>query len=332
MNSGWQGIQKKIRRRFFVRFMCRWMARAAVLILPLGLGIWLYLHSEKSASRSAVQEAVEAISPGNAKALLTLDDGKVIRLDTRSADTLKQQSGTCIAIDSALLSYHIVSAAGFASRRAQSTWHRVDIPHGGEYKLVLSDGTRVHLNSMSSLCYPVDFADRCREVELEGEGYFEVAKTGKPFIVKVRGMRVEVLGTTFNLSAYPDDEAYRTTLVEGSVKIVADDGKSLLLEPSQQVTLNMKDGTMQVRTVDISFCTSWVQGKINFKDQRLEDIMESLSRWYDMEVSYAGSSIRNLRFGCSLDRHESIAPMLQLLEKTEKVTVKVKGKSIEFCY
>lgn len=331
--GGWQGVQKKIRRKRLLRLTARMLARAAVVLLPLALGTWLYLHSEKAGDgRDAQAMAVEAISPGNAKALLTLDNGKVIRLDTRDADTLKQQNGTCIALDSALLSYRTAAAAGRVSGRQQPAWHRVDIPHGGEYQLLLADGTRVHLNAMSSLRYPVDFAGDCREVELEGEGYFEVAKTGTPFVVKVKGMQVEVLGTVFNLSAYPDDDAYRTTLVEGSVKVVAHGGKSLLLEPSQQATLNTKDGGMQVRTVDTSFYTSWVQGKINFKDQRLEDIMETLSRWYDMEVSYASPAIRDLRFGCSLDRHESIAPLLQLLEKTEKVSVKVEGKAIEFCY
>ena len=273
----------------------------------------------------------EAISPGEAKALLTLDDGKVIKLSPRGVDTLKQQDGAYIALDSATLNYRAGCASLHRSGRPQPVYHRIDIPHGGEYKLVLADGTSVHLNAMSSLRYPVPFAADCREVELEGEGYFEVAKNGVPFVVKTRGMRVEVLGTTFNLSAYPDDDAYQATLVNGSVKVVADNGESLLLKPSQQVTLDANNGEMEVRTVDTSFYTSWIQGKINFKDQRLEDIMETLSRWYDMEVSYASQDIRDLRFGCSLDRHESIEPLLQLLEKTEKVSVKVNGKYIELC-
>lgn len=329
---GWQEVQRKVRRKRMRYLVVKVFARVAMFALPLLVGYLLYQHGENTGKNHVVQMTdAEAISPGEAKALLTLDDGKVIKLSPRGVDTLKQQDGAYIALDSATLNYRAGCASLHRSGRPQPVYHRIDIPHGGEYKLVLADGTSVHLNAMSSLRYPVPFAADCREVELEGEGYFEVAKNGVPFVVKTRGMRVEVLGTTFNLSAYPDDDAYQATLVNGSVKVVADNGESLLLKPSQQVTLDANNGEMEVRTVDTSFYTSWIQGKINFKDQRLEDIMETLSRWYDMEVSYASQDIRDLRFGCSLDRHESIEPLLQLLEKTEKVSVKVNGKYIELC-
>ena len=329
---GWQEVQRKVRRKRMRYLVVKVFARVAMFALPLLVGYLLYQHGENTGKNHVVQMTdAEAISPGEAKALLTLDDGKVIKLSPRGVDTLKQQDGAYIALDSATLNYRAGCASLHRSGRPQPVYHRIDIPHGGEYKLVLADGTSVHLNAMSSLRYPVPFAADCREVELEGEGYFEVAKNGVPFVVKTRGMRVEVLGTTFNLSAYPDDDAYQATLVNGSVKVVADNGACLLLKPSQQVTLDAHNGEMEVRTVDTSFYTSWIQGKINFKDQRLEDIMETLSRWYDMEVSYASQDIRDLRFGCSLDRHESIEPLLQLLEKTEKVSVKVNGKYIELC-
>lgn len=330
--KGWHEVQRKVQRKRMRQLMVKLFARAAVLVLPLLAGLLLYQHGENTDKDHVVQMVdAEAISPGEAKALLTLDNGRVIKLVHRGADTLRQQDGAYIALDSATLDYRAGSALQPRSEQPQPVYHRIDIPHGGEYKLVLADGTCVHLNAMSSLRYPVPFAGDCREVELEGEGYFEVARNGVPFVVKTKGMRVEVLGTTFNLSAYPDDDAYQATLVNGSVKVVADSGESLLLKPSQQVTLDAENGEMEVRTVDTSFYTSWVQGKINFKDQRLEDIMETLSRWYDMEVSYASPGIRDLRFGCSLDRHESIVPLLQLLEKTEKVSVKVEGKYIELC-
>lgn len=329
---GWQEVQRKVQRKRMRQMMVKLFVRAAVLVLPLLVGLLLYQYEENTDKDYVVQMVdAEAISPGEAKALLTLDNGRVIKLAPKGADTLRQQDGTCIALDSATLDYQAGSALQHRSERPQPVYHRIDIPHGGEYKLVLADGTCVHLNAMSSLRYPVPFASDYREVELEGEGYFEVAKNGVPFVVKTKGMRVEVLGTTFNLSAYPDDDAYQTTLINGSVKVVANSGESLLLKPSQQVTMDAENGKMEVRTVDTSFYTSWVQGKINFKDQRLEDIMETLSRWYDMEVSYTSPSIRDLRFGCSLDRHKSIVPLLQLLEKTEKVSVKVEGKYIELC-
>ena len=203
------------------------------------------------------------------------------------------------------------------------------IPRGGEYALVLSDGTKVHLNSMSSLRFPVAFTTGKREVELQGEAYLEVSKTGQPFIVNANGMQVEVLGTTFNISAYPDEE-YQTTLVNGSVKVSAEKGESLILKPSQQATIALGSNSIQVRTVDTSFYTSWVKGKINFKDQRLEDIMKTLSRWYDMNVVYENEKLKNIRFGCNLNRYEEITPFVKLLEKTEEVHVKIEGNTITF--
>ena len=182
---------------------------------------------------------------------------------------------------------------------------------------------------MSSLRFPVTFANEKREVELEGEAYFEVSKNGLPFIVSTHGMQIEVLGTTFNVSAYPNEEC-QTTLVNGSVKINAGQGESLILKPSQQASIAPGSNDIQVKTVDTSFYTSWIKGKINFKDQRLEDIMKILSRWYDMKVVYANADIKNIRFGCNIDRYEDIAPFVNLLEKTEKVHVKIKDKTITF--
>lgn len=215
------------------------------------------------------------------------------------------------------------------SVQVKPVYNKVEIPRGGEYALVLSDGTKVHLNSMSSLRFPVAFTADKREVELQGEAYFEVSKTGQPFIVNVNGMQVEVLGTTFNISAYPNEE-YQTTLVTGSVRVSAEKGESLVLKPSQQATIVSGGNSIQVRTVDTSFYTSWVKGKINFKDQRLEDIMKILSRWYDMNVVYENEGLKNIRFGCNLNRYEEITPFVKLLEQTEEVHVKIEGNTITF--
>ena len=166
-------------------------------------------------------------------------------------------------------------------------------------------------------------------MELTGEAYFEVNKTGHPFIVSTQGMQIEVLGTTFNISAYPGEE-YQATLVSGSVKVDTGEGQSLVLKPSQQASLIPGSGNIQVRTVDTAFYTSWVKGKINFKDQRLEDIMRTLSRWYNIEVDYSDEALKNLRFGCYVNRYEEIAPFLELLEATENIHVKINGKTIIF--
>ena len=206
----------------------------------------------------------------------------------------------------------------------------VTVPQGQRVHLTLSDGTKVWLNAKTKMEYPQSFkvSDQ-RIVKVDGEAYFEVSKTGQPFIVNANGMQVEVLGTTFNISAYPDEE-YQTTLVNGSVKVSAEKGESLILKPSQQATIALGSNSIQVRTVDTSFYTSWVKGKINFKDQRLEDIMKTLSRWYDMNVVYENEKLKNIRFGCNLNRYEEITPFVKLLEKTEEVHVKIEGNTITF--
>lgn len=324
--TGWAEIQKRIKKNNNrVRMMTIARYAAAVLVPVFVLGISMKYSSQDYFSSQPVL-AVHSITPGEAKAILTLDNGETISLNKDAADVLQQLEGTHIRVDSTTLNYRTAQAA---AAKAELIYNKVEIPRGGEYALVLSDGTRVHLNAMSSLRFPVTFAADKREVELEGEAYFEVSKTGQPFIVSVRGMQVEVLGTVFNISAYPD-EACQTTLVSGSVRVNAEKGESLVLKPSQQATIASGSNSIQVRTVDAAFYTSWVKGKIHFKDQRLEDIMKTLSRWYDMEVVYADEKLKDLRFGCHVDRYDEIAPFVRLLEKTEKVRVKINGKTITF--
>ncbi len=171
-----------------------------------------------------------------------------------------QLAGKQIQIDSTTLNY---SAADGQVVQSALVYNKVEVPQGGEYTLVLNDGTKVHLNSMSSLRFPLTFEAGKREVELAGEAYFEVNKTGHPFTVSTQGMQMRCWEQLSGLSAYPGEE-YQATLVSGSVKVDTGEGQSLVLKPSQQASLI--PGNRQVRTVDTAFYTSWVKGKINFKD------------------------------------------------------------------
>lgn len=324
--TGWMEVEKRIRRNNNRERTIRILRYAAAVLVPVFfVGISLKYTSHDYFPDQSVLLA-QPILPGAAKAILTLDNGETINLDKETANVLQKIGGTNIQIDSTTLNYQLAQSA---STQLEVVYNKVEIPRGGEYALVLSDGTKVHLNSMSSLRFPVAFTAGKREVELQGEAYFEVSKTGHPFIVNANGMQVEVLGTTFNISAYPDEE-YQTTLVNGSVKVSAEKGESLILKPSQQATIASSSNSIQVRTVDTSFYTSWVKGKINFKDQRLEDIMKTLSRWYDMKVIYESERIKNIRFGCNLNRYEEITPFVELLEKTEEVHAKIEGNTITF--
>lgn len=324
--TGWMEVEKRIRRNNNRERTIRILRYAAAVLVPVFfVGISLKYTSHDYFPDQSVLLA-QPILPGAAKAILTLENGETINLDKETANVLQKIGGTNIQIDSTTLNYQLAQSA---STQLEVVYNKVEIPRGGEYALVLSDGTKVHLNSMSSLRFPVAFTAGKREVELQGEAYFEVSKTGQPFIVNANGMQVEVLGTTFNISAYPDEE-YQTTLVNGSVKVSAEKGESLILKPSQQATIASSSNSIQVRTVDTSFYTSWVKGKINFKDQRLEDIMKTLSRWYDMKVIYESERIKNIRFGCNLNRYEEITPFVELLEKTEEVHAKIEGNTITF--
>lgn len=324
--SGWKEVEKRIKKNNNRSRYIKILSYAAVIMLPiLFVGISMKFTSPLSLSNEQMLIA-QPILPGEPKAILTLDDGQTIHINKEAGNLLEKIDGANVQIDSTMLNYQV------AQQKAQESkliYNKVETPRGGEYALLLSDGTKVHLNAMTSLRFPVTFDNGPREVELEGEAYFEVSKTGQPFIVSTHGMQVEVLGTTFNISAYPREE-YQTTLVNGSVKVNTETGKSCILKPSQQATVSPGNNSIKVRMVDAEFYTSWVKGKIHFKDQRLEDIMKILSRWYDMDVIYANEKIKDIRFGCNVDRYSEITPFVRLLEKTGKVHVKINGKTITF--
>lgn len=323
-DMGWEKVNEGIHQYRFRKRVLRICRYAAMLAMPLVIAALVTFQIINENRNDKTIAATEQILPGSTKATLTLDNGEIVDLIATKGERLEESDGTLIKIDSATLNYkHGANAAD-----GKIAYNKVSVPRGGEYKLVLSDGTRVHINSMSSLRYPVSFGSKTRQVELDGEAYFEVSKTGQPFIVNANGMDVEVLGTTFNLSAYKD-EPRQTTLVSGSVRVRTGNGNSRIIKPSQQASIAPGANQIDVRTVDTAFYTSWIHGKIKFKDQRLEDIMKTLSRWYDMDIVYADKEAKNLRFGCYVNRYEEISPLLELLRNTGSVKIETKGKTIK---
>ncbi len=320
--DGWIGVQRKIQHHRFRYRLLNVCKYAAILILPLAIATAVLYKSTNE--HEAISHVTEQILPGSKKAVLILDNGETIDLKSTSGVELKEKDGTIIQVDSTTLNYQQTPER----TSDKLAYNKVNVPRGGEYQLTLSDGSKVQLNSMSSIRFPVQFAKDCRLVELEGEAYFEVSKTGQPFIVKTKGMNIEVLGTTFNISAYANEE-YQTTLVNGSVRVQTEDGSNRILKPSEQACITPGSNQINVRNVDTAFYTSWIHGKINFKDQRLEDIMKTLARWYDMEVIYENEATKDLRFGCYINRYNEITPLVNLLEQTGRVTITVEGKTIK---
>lgn len=320
--DGWEGVQRKIQRHRFRHRILNICKYAAIFIFPVAIAtVAIYKSGNEPQPLSQVEEQ---IVPGGKKAVLILDNGEAIDLKSTSGVELKEKDGTVIQVDSTVLNYQQAPAR----TSEKLAYNKVNVPRGGEYQLMLSDGSKVQLNSMSSIRFPVQFAQDCRLVELEGEAYFEVSKTGQPFIVQTKGMKIEVLGTTFNISAYANEE-YQTTLVSGSVKVQTENGSNRILKPSEQACITPGSNQINVRNVDTAFYTSWIHGKINFKDQRLDDIMKTLARWYDMDVVYENEATKELRFGCYVDRYNEITPLVKLLEQTGRVTVTVEGKTIK---
>lgn len=320
--DGWEGVQRKIQRHRFRHRILNICKYAAIFIFPVAIAtVAIYKSGNEPQPLSQVEEQ---IVPGGKKAVLILDNGEAIDLKSTSGVELKEKDGTVIQVDSTVLNYQQAPAR----TSEKLAYNKVNVPRGGEYQLMLSYGSKVQLNSMSSIRFPVQFAQDCRLVELEGEAYFEVSKTGQPFIVQTKGMKIEVLGTTFNISAYANEE-YQTTLVSGSVKVQTENGSNRILKPSEQACITPGSNQINVRNVDTAFYTSWIHGKINFKDQRLDDIMKTLARWYDMDVVYENEATKELRFGCYVNRYNEITPLVKLLEQTGRVTVTVEGKTIK---
>ena len=203
----------------------------------------------------------------------------------------------------------------------EPVYAQVETLRGEEKIVLLPDGTHVHLNAMSRLVYPETFTRDQRRVELDGEAFFDVTKSDIPFVVSTPSMEIEVLGTVFNVSAYAG-EAANAVLVEGSVRVSCVEESGCILTPGQMATVLDETGDICVENVETDVHTSWRRGKIQFRDERLEDIMNELSRWYDFEVKYADDNLKDLRFGCSVNRFEKIDSFMELLKGTGKVSVR----------
>jgi transmembrane sensor len=263
------------------------------------------------------------IAPGGNKAVLTLADGSQVVLDnTRNGASISQADVVIRKEKSGQITYD-----------PQNLHHEVNqinsisVPKGGQYQVILSDGTRVWLNAASSLKYPTCFSGKERNVELLGEAYFEVAPNkDMPFHVKVNNMEVEVLGTHFNIMAYPDEQHTTTTLLEGSVKVIEAD-ISRLIVPGQQALLNKSTGLIHVQHADIDQVMAWKKGYYLFKSENIKNIMRELDRWYNIDVTYTGS-FEDKTFSGKISRFKNISAILQLLELTEDVHFKIEGRRV----
>jgi transmembrane sensor len=329
VQAGWGILNSKIERANKVIKLKRIIAYAAAILVPLMIfgGVLEYLSNDAPEKVVVVQQSPE-ILPGKPRAILVLDDGQSVLLDSIAEQSITEKDGTMIEKGTRSLNYS--NQAG--NLNAANIYNTIKIPQGGEYNLVLSDGTKVYLNAESQLRYPVQFAGNVREVELVGEGYFEVATNAqKPFIVKTKGVSVEVIGTSFNVNAYGNTEKIVTTLVEGSVKLNMQGGSvSQILEPAEQAVFDLTSGKAEINKVDVNLYTAWKDGHLIFYDNRLEDIMTVLTRWYSADALFKNESVKNIRFSGSLDRYGDIKQILDIIKSTGKVNIEINDNTILF--
>jgi len=302
----------------------KYTAVAATLLVLISLFLFYPVNERELNVRNITPPRSEPntqIKPGSNKAILSLADGSQIEFDNSADDSLAKQGNAMIVKANGKLIYQIGDKT-----KEENLTNTITTPKGGQYHIVLSDGTSVWLNAASALKFPVSFTSNERIVELKGEAYFEVAKNKQqPFKVQVNGMEVAVLGTHFNVKAYDDEKQMKTTLLEGSVKLKLRNSEILMLSGQQAITTD-KDHFDVMNDVDLEQVLAWKNGLFEFNDN-IRDIMRQISRWYDVDIVYAGN-VTEKAFGGAIARNKNISEVLNLLELTGSIHFTVEGKKI----
>ncbi|HEY0176495.1 MAG TPA: FecR domain-containing protein [Pedobacter sp.] len=302
-----------------------WFRLAAAAIVSITIGAGYYLYTDYF--RPGQIEYANDIAPGGNKAFLILNNGKKISLTDALKGSVAAQAG--VEISKTKDGQLVYSAAAGKTAAGTAGNNTFLTPRGGQYQVILPEGSKVMLNASSSLTYPVNIgASGKREVTLDGEAYFEVAKDKtRPFIVHTRQMNVEVLGTHFNINSYTDEETVNTTLLEGSVKI-SGDGLNNLLKPGEQATLSTGTGRINIHPADTESVMAWKKGDFVFRKERLSDIMRRLSRWYDIDIVYEPDAPVAITLGGWVSQTKNISAVLKIMELTGKVHFKVEGRRV----
>ncbi len=313
----WKIIHSQLEKRktFSIR---PYLKYAAVLFVLLSLTITYQLLHKNIGSEEVLAKA-NVIQPGKPIAILELGDGRSVKLEGINDSLLALTAGFNIQIKNDTIDY---SKSDIISELTNT----IHIPRGGEYNLVLSDGTRIWLNSESELTFPAKFKRNQRRISLKGEAYLEVAKNEKhPFIIEVEDTQIEVLGTSFNVKAYDNIE---TTLVEGKVRIRTDSLTEAILNPGDQGVVTKESDEIMVKQVDTRLYTSWVKGLFIFRSMTLEEIMRTFGRWYNVTVTFENDELKQRRFTGNLQRNEEINPHLDVISLTTDVEFEISGDKI----
>jgi transmembrane sensor len=313
-------------RKSMFRFQA-WTKVAAAALIIISTSLFIY-HKTHDAMKGEFAQQDREILPGGKKALLTLADGSVISLSDKPAGKLTSQGGLQVEKTK---EGEIVYVRSKERQPVPNATNTIETPRGGQYRVTLPDGTKAWLNAASSLSYPIQFQGNERRVKMTGEVYFEVAKAIQPnstrripFFVETDKQEVQVLGTHFNINAYPDEDAVKTTLLEGSVQVKARNGKFVLLKPGQQAVLTED---IRVENADTKQQLAWKNGDFIFRGETLESTLRQVARWYDVKVE-CPSRLGKLRFNGMVSRSQPLSMIIEMIQLTKQAKVTVKERRL----
>ncbi|MBV7533959.1 FecR family protein [Chitinophaga sp. sic0106] len=297
-------------------------AAAAILAVVVFTAPHLSTKNKKNQPPAALiaSKFGEDVRPGSNKALLTLGNGKTVILEDTKDGTIPAGDENIHKAQDELVYNHTGESVAV---------NTLQTPKGGQYQVVLSDGTKVWLNAASTLTYPASFRGNTRTVTLSGEAYFEVAANANmPFYVNTPEEQVLVLGTSFNVKAYTEEKRNTTTLIDGAVK-VAKAEKEIVLQPGEQTVYNKSTGRLQASGGDPARAIAWKNGQFAFKNDDLKEVMQTISRWYDTEVKYDETlDISTIHVTGFMRRQANLSSTLEILEITAGVHFKIQGRTI----
>lgn len=344
LDSIWQSLpvhQEPVEKRLpTARFFGTWISVAASILVICSLGIYWMYKPEKNRPMARRTAPSTEIAPGENRALLTLADGSSIVLnDAKTGELARQDNATIRKTKEGqiVLDLQRSSASTTPTNETSTRYNVLSTPRAGQYQVKLPDGTNVWLNAISTLRFPTVFSDAERRVEVTGEAYFEVAKQTRgnrkiPFRVVVGQQTIDVLGTSFNVNSYRDEDFVKTTLLEGRIQLRLPDAaaKNVVLRPGQQAQLRTTTSSstqpFQIREVDAEGVVSWKNGYFRFDNTSLPELMRQIARWYDVEVEYAGP-ISEREFVGQIERSANLSKVLKILE-LGGVHFRMKGNTI----
>lgn len=310
----WKKLQKKnkrLRGQGRKMFFLAVAGMAAVFLLAIGM-LFLFRSSPKMEVISIARQQEPK------KVTLEYADGKTLVLDVNSL----------VMNDKGEITDHVVAKENMAEAEGLRL-NRLSVPKGCDFSLILVDGTVIRLNADSRLQYPSEFSGDSRIVYLEGEAFFNVAKDKtKPFIVKTKKLDVEVTGTSFNVMAYPSEDSIRTTLVQGGVNILTEDGRVCKLLAGEQCVIDTASGKFVVNQVNVASFVSWIDGQFFFDNESMESLMRKIARWYDVDIIFENEELKSELFYGTITRSDEITEVLDILVLTKTMHYEIKDRTV----